>query len=456
MDADNLTGLIGYLKQDQWQSCFEEVLGEHLGPALEAADISFEDLGDILGQGVAMSLWGCAFEDFLGQEWDNENFVEVYLKRRGWKEGPRKSAYMRGLKEAVMSLYEVSQIVPGQSMMVRDLLRGGDPVLVHERSATQSLKPWGRIAARLVPEDGKMVLAGSLLAYSQQACEDLAENLRDILKRKRGQAEFPKIKTDVLRDLAPVFTLTWLFRTMENMVSASEPPVLFNGDGEDLVFHDVCFPLSKGSTQKSIAEVLNTIPCLQHAGRMIWNWTRQPGDHVPEGHSKAGDSKAQFLSTTLDDGGLVLGTLELKGRQLRLQVNSETRAEQGTAVLRNALGSLIGSPLTQIMTAEQALEEQRTSGRGEVLEDEIPLEEEAEVLVAVLEQHYRRVLEEVVPGLGHVTPRQAVKTAAGKKKVAAWLKQIEATTAGLGREGAEASFSFDWMWEELGIKGLRK
>lgn len=85
---------------------------------------------------------------------------------------------------------------------------------------------------------------------------------------------------------------------------------------------------------------------------MIWNWTRQVGDHVPEEHVRAGDSKAQFLSTTLDDGGLVLGTLELKGRQLRLQVNSETRAKQGTALLHNALGSLIGSPLTRIMTAE--------------------------------------------------------------------------------------------------------
>lgn len=83
-------------------------------------------------------------------------------------------------------LPEVSQIVSGESMRVRDLLRGGDSVLVHERSATQSLKPWERIAARLVPEDGKMVLAGSLLAYSQQACEDLAENLRDVLKRKAG------------------------------------------------------------------------------------------------------------------------------------------------------------------------------------------------------------------------------------------------------------------------------
>lgn len=117
MAADHLTGLIRYLGQDDWKACFEEVLGEHLAPALEAADITFEELDDILGPDVAMTLWGCAFEDFLGQEWDEgRNFVEVYLKRRGWKEGPRNSAFMRALKDSVMSLYEVSNIMKSPTL----------------------------------------------------------------------------------------------------------------------------------------------------------------------------------------------------------------------------------------------------------------------------------------------------------------------------------------------------
>ena len=37
---------------------------------------------------------------------------------------------MMALRNSVMSLYEVSDIITGQSFRARDLLRGGDPVLV--------------------------------------------------------------------------------------------------------------------------------------------------------------------------------------------------------------------------------------------------------------------------------------------------------------------------------------
>ena len=72
-----------------------------------------------------MTLWGCAFEDFLTRdlEPDGRNLVEDYLKRRGWKETAQTKAYMKELRTSVMSLYEVSEIVPGQSLRARDLIR---------------------------------------------------------------------------------------------------------------------------------------------------------------------------------------------------------------------------------------------------------------------------------------------------------------------------------------------
>ena len=66
-----------------------------------------------------------------------------------------------------MSLYEASDIIPGQSFRARDLVRGGDPVVVSERTATRTLKTWDRIAARIVEHNGKMILAGGLLPSGQ-------------------------------------------------------------------------------------------------------------------------------------------------------------------------------------------------------------------------------------------------------------------------------------------------
>lgn len=53
--------------------------------------------------------------------------------------------------------------------MARDLIRGGDPVLVHEKSATQSLKCQDRIGARLVTLGERIVIGGGLLAFAPKA-----------------------------------------------------------------------------------------------------------------------------------------------------------------------------------------------------------------------------------------------------------------------------------------------
>ena len=102
----DLTGLIKFLARDDWKSSFEEVLGEHFGPAMQAFDLEYEAIGAALGGSWDMTLWGVAFEDFLGRlfEPDGRNFVDEYLRRRGWNEPAPTEAYMRGLRNSIMSL----------------------------------------------------------------------------------------------------------------------------------------------------------------------------------------------------------------------------------------------------------------------------------------------------------------------------------------------------------------
>ena len=76
--------------------------------------------------------------------------------------------YMTALRTSLMSLYEASDIIPGQSFRARDLVRGGDPVVVSERTATRTLKTWDR---RIVEHNGKMILAGGLLSFTLEASD---------------------------------------------------------------------------------------------------------------------------------------------------------------------------------------------------------------------------------------------------------------------------------------------
>lgn len=59
--------------------------------------------------------------------------------------------------------------------------------------------------------------------------------------------------------------------------------------------------------------------------------------------------------------------------------------------------------------------------------------------------------------LGNKTPRQAARSAAGRQKVAEWLKYLEnQTTRQTDAADPMATYSFEWMWNELGVHHLRR
>jgi hypothetical protein len=257
----DLTGLIKFLARDDWKSSFEEVLGEHFGPAMQAFDLEYEAIGAALGGSGDMTLWGVAFEDFLGRQFepDGRNFVDEYLRRRGWNEAAPTKAYMRGLRNSIMSLYEASAIVPAQSFLARDLLRGGAPVLISERTATRTL--------RIVVQGQKRILAGGVLAFTFEGSEQLMANLQEAAVqspssgRSAPSVKKPLIADDTLREMAPLFTSTWLSDVLPKALGLSRP-TLHNSDGDEVVFHEVRFPFAPEATLKEIVNRLATTSSL--------------------------------------------------------------------------------------------------------------------------------------------------------------------------------------------------
>lgn len=346
----DLSGIMKYAARDEWNTDMAEAVGDHFGLALQEFELELDDIGDILDEHWAATLFGCAFEDLLTRHPDGRNLCDDYLKRRGWAEkGPTK-IYIRALKTAVTSLYEVSDVVPGQSLLVRDLIRGGDPIRVSERSATQSLKQWDRIAARIVPQGSRYLLSGAVLPFTVDASEELIAAILN----PGGRHTNRKLKLDevTLRGLAPLFTSAWLFDVLPKAMGLAQPTV-YNSDGELVMFHRVRFPVAAAVTQKDIGARLAVIPELEAENTRFWNWL---GDPPPARPLVGKPDSARALSVTMEDGRTVLGNIELKGRSLILSVNSATRAAQGTALVQAALGDLVGVPLTEIETIDRALE----------------------------------------------------------------------------------------------------
>jgi hypothetical protein len=146
--------------------------------------------------------------------------------------------------------------------------------------------------------------------------------------------------------------------------------------------------------------------------------------------------------------------LTLEGRSLVLAVNSRERSEKGCALLSAMLGKRVRSPSVEIQSVEQMLLSQDSD---EPEQPDISEDEHRAIIHETMDRHYRTTLDEPVPALGNKSPRAAVKTKSGRAKVVDWLKMMENTTAKAGESNpAMASYSFEWMWTELGVAEFRR
>lgn len=355
-NSHDLKGLFKFLNRDEWPHCFAMVFDDHLGQTLKAGEMKFEDLAGMIGNEWANTLWGCAFEDFLTQEFDvaGVNMIDDYMKRRGWKESARTKAYIRALRTSTMSLYRVEQVVPGQSLSLRDVIRGGDDVVVSDPGMARSVKVGDHLAARVVEELNRLILAGGALLFSDEAVATLLDSLREAYG-KAADEPLPQPTEQELRSVAALFTLSWLTHELgdrlpqgkaaaeaadSGAVEGSEvnEAVAVDANGTEpstanttvsvmeettgssdaeLAPHEVRFPLAAKVLQKDLTPHLDEADWLQKHSAKVWHWHHE---------------------------GQILGAAELKGRHLTLSVESAARAKWGAEVFSWKLSELLREP----------------------------------------------------------------------------------------------------------------
>ncbi len=463
--AHVLSGLMKWLRREEWQEPFDDWIERHLGPACAKAGIAPADLGATLGEHHASVLLGCVFEDFLASDLDDgSNVVDDYLKRRGWNESVPNKRYMASLRSSVMSLYEVSNIVRDESFLARDLLRGGEPVRVSEKSGTHYLKQWDRIAARIVQVGPKIEMAGGLLPFRHDLSDAILDGFADLRKemrpearkivRKRSSAGDTEIDqysldTEILRHAGFLFTNIWLDDVLERTLNPKLPKIC-NSDGDEIAWTTVRYPLRSGADRKALGRALTAIPGFHRQNETLWNWSApamRGGKNRP--------ANAQTLISSFGDGSISMGHVELNGATLVLETNSPRPAAKARAMIDPVIGAFVGEPIIESKTVEQLMESKPSGEAGPGLPGLSPDEERA-IVQESLERHYRALLDEPVPTLGNLTPRKATKTARGRQKLVDWLKILENGIAQQESNAAMAGYDVSWMWDELGVADLRR
>jgi hypothetical protein len=469
-----LEGLIKWSMRGRWVDRFETILEDHLMQACDETGLEMDEIVSTVGEDLFMrTVWACAFEDFLTREFDGgENAVDDYLERRGWKESASARTYMTALRNSAMSLYEVSDIVRGTSFLARDLIRDGEPVLISERSATQGLKPWDRIAARVVQVGSQTQIGGGLLLLDRETSEILIEALRKLdslsSEEKRELAEesgcefdedaFSDLSpTERLRASAPIFTAVWLIDAIDR-IRSPRVPNLRNAEGDEVMVCEARFPLATRTAQHDVGAVLEGRPEFRATSPTSWSWVSDASRVAKPAAAAPGrdgpSPETLTFETWSDEGALVLADIRLGDRTLVLSTNSKQRCDRGCALLSDVLGRRLRKPSVKTQSIEQVMAS-RDSGAPSQLD--MSEEEQRAIIHDHMDRHYRDVLDQPVPALGGQTPRAAVKTAGGRIKVVEWLKLMENRTAQPSDPNDPiASYDFAWLWAELGLSELRE
>jgi hypothetical protein len=226
-----------------------------------------------------------------------------------------------------------------------------------------------------------------------------------------------------------------------------------NSEGDELLFCTVHYPFAAGASADEIRLALSRRAELRPANANFWNWIEPERSLKVLGGQKQ-PLKSQTFYTTMDDGSLVLGNVELKDQTLILSVNSQARAERGRTLLEEVLDGLVAQPLVEIQTLEQLMAKRDSAPPTR---PNLSEQERRTIVHDGLDRHYRGLLDQPIPALGNKSPRAAIRTAKGRAKVVDWLKTLENHTAQMaGNNDEMATYDSSWLWTELGVEELRR
>jgi hypothetical protein len=177
-----------------------------------------------------------------------------------------------------------------------------------------------------------------------------------------------------------------------------------------------------------------------------WDWFEAEAKKPRRACPAADAPDAVRLISEDSRGRKLLGMVLLNRQELVLETNSRERLERVGALMHEALGPLLGEASVELKSAEEMLNEERE--RKPPLKSGVPREEEARIIGAYLDRHYRACLDEPLPMLDGKTPRQTARSKKSRVEVAEWLKLVENGEARRAAQGGPPAYDISWMWEE--------
>jgi hypothetical protein len=334
---------------------------------------------------------------------EGKSIAEHYLERHSHSLSAQERALLLTQPQAWLSVWEVTDVERGSSVSLKDLL-SGEERLVREVKASLIVNKREALLGRVVDFNGESVLAGvhpSTLPPREAA--EVVQRTRTKLRRKTA------VPLDRLRhESLGRFLIDEWEECVDQLQQRSQiPPELHNTDGDKLLLTRDHFSFDP-KHYAQIDRCLRTIP----------NIDPPDAEGEPYTFLRPGNPIHKDWDTT------IVGRAQLASGKLTLETNSIDRADALRKLVEKSCQGLLQHRLREHSDPSGSMLNRET---GPTRPTEPPPAEVDALIRQYKANFYARWVDEPIPALGGKTPRQAIRTKAGREHVDVLLKGIEHT-----------------------------
>ncbi|MHB1843736.1 MAG: YecA family protein [Deltaproteobacteria bacterium] len=357
-----------------------------------------------------------------------------YLDERGSRLPNETRAWLEAQLAAWLSIWEVLEVQPGKGLRVRDLLTREER-FVHEVSGSMTLGIRDAVLARVTDYGGVSTFCGTHPRFLPPGNADFVVRQGRRFCHVRTKA----VSRERLRSMDVQYRLIHEWRLAVEERDRPQPfPTLTNTDGDPFLLTKDHFDFDPVSRSQVIAQLQK----LEGA--------QEPDEGELEGEvsitfTKAGNARFKAWENTS------IGRADVGADRLTLETNSVPRADALRERVEVGLGGLLRHRLREHSDMDALLKARREMpDRGEDAEAEA-LRSSPEVKAFMREfkaKHMASWVDEEIPALGGLTPREAVAKPASRARVDLLLREMENHERALP---AEERYDFGIVRRELGL-----
>jgi len=319
--------------------------------------------------------------------------------------------------ESPPSFFVVESTEPSRAIDIRDILTGRR-FHVLEQSASRTLRAGDLTFTRIVTIGGASIMIGASPWVIPPAWHVPIIEFREQLRPRRLLTLDDLIEHDIgIRRFYHHVVHAILYPTL---------PTLQNTDGEPIELTTMTYQL--GVTAAEAFERLRPLATLRGDAHIDGEVYDSAGEITAAELTwiKAGNRQHKDWDNT------TLGTLQLNGARLVIEVNSARRRDRIAKEITKRFGKAARLVETKVTDVMKELEARRRGGAGtgrrRPPSPDPERTPELEALEAELAQkHWDAWIDTKVPALGNRTPRQAAKTVRGRERLAALLADFART-----------------------------